>query len=292
MPPILESMEALFFDGDLSSELIQDRLGFEELTHLLRQWTGIILAPSIKSATLMACRLTPLMQRLGIRSYREYGHLLMQAPANSEHREAFVSALSIHTTSFFRQAQQFEVLKQAYLKAKAPFRIWSAACSTGAEPYTMTFVLHPLFAQVGHEYRILASDIAPDVLQKGAQGLYREREWEGLTPALRAQFGRLQPDGRSWQVSSHLRERIVWAKLNLQSEETRRIRDLDVIFCRNVLIYFDRPSVQTVLGRLIESLKPGGLLMLGSSEGALVQQQAQTLGVERLDGAVFRKLEV
>jgi chemotaxis protein methyltransferase CheR len=93
-------------------------------------------------------------------------------------------------------------------------------------------------------------------------------------------------------VASHLRERILWAKLNLQDDEIRRIRDLDVIFCRNVLIYFDRPSVQAVLSRLIQSLKPGGLLMLGSSEGALVQQQAQSLGLERLDGAVFRKIEL
>jgi chemotaxis methyl-accepting protein methylase len=273
---------------DLFTNLRLDVSGFQELAALLKGWTGIALGENPQGgAALMANRLAGLMGRFGIQSYREYSRLLRDLPAGAELRESFISALSIHTTSFFRHPHQFEPLRQAYLASKGSFRVWSAACSTGAEPYSIAMALDPLRHLVPGAFKVLASDIAEDVLQKGQSGQYTEKELEGVSDDLRRRYWSPVGGGTQWRAGASLKEKIVWAKFNLVKDEVHGLRNLDVIFCRNVLIYFDPATVHQVVAKLASSLKPGGLLILGAAEAGAVQQE----GLERLGSAVFRKSE-
>jgi chemotaxis protein methyltransferase CheR len=276
--------------------LNQDSFSFDGLCRLMREWTGILVDSGEQASVLMACRLAPLMQELGVASYRDYHQLLRASPEGSSAREAFVNALSIHTTSFFRHSYQFKYLRQAYLDhsrhSSAPFRAWSAAASVGAEAYSMAMTLEQARPS---GYRILATDIAPEVLERGQSGVYLDRECEGLSPSLRKLFGRSVRYGANqpaWEVSDSLRQRILWARLNLTRSEIGQVRAVDAIFCRNVLIYFDAPTIQQVLEGIYSSLKAGGLLVLGPSEGGLLQSSIWESRFTRLDGAVFRKNEL
>ncbi len=264
-----------------------DLPGFQALAALLKDWTGIALGDHPQGGILMANRLAALMERLGVRSYEEYHSLLRALPPGSEPREAFVSALSIHTTAFFRHPHQFEPVRQAYLASRGNFRVWSAACSTGAEPYSIVMALDPLRHLVPSGFRVLASDIAEDVIQKGQAGTYTEKEMEGVGSDLKRRYWASVQGGMQWRANPTLKEKIIWAKFNLVTDSTHALRDLDAIFCRNVLIYFDPATVHQVIGKLISCLKPGGLLVLGAAEAGAVQHP----GLERLGSAVFRKTE-
>jgi chemotaxis protein methyltransferase CheR len=200
-------------------------------------------------------------------------------------------------SAFYREARHCAYLAEQWVpqtlgKAAADrqriIRIWSAACSTGEEPYTIAMTLtDALKGATGWDVRILASDINTDVLDHAAAGIYDLEDVRPIPPAvLRRHF--LRGNGASTglvRLRPALRGLVTFRHINLVEEGWPIRTRFDVIFCRNVLIYFDRPTQQRVLGRLLGFLKDGGLLILGHSEGV----HGTVRGLRHISGTIYHK---
>jgi len=271
-------------------QLQRDSVGFQPLAQLLFQWTGITLPSGPTGWSLMASRLSPIFQRSGIKSYAQYISRIKSLPKGHPERELFVSAMSTHTTSFFRESVHFDTLRDAFRRAREPFRVWSAACSSGAEAYTMSMVLEDTRSTFGGEFKILATDLAEDVLERAQSGLISNAAAEEIPTRYRTRFWRPYPaaqalDGIRWSANESIRAPIHWAKFNLVHDQYPRAGAFDVIFCRNVLIYFNQETASAIIDRLMSCLKPRGLLVLGHADGGKMQSRE----AERLGSAVFSK---
>jgi chemotaxis protein methyltransferase CheR len=185
----------------------------------------------------------------------------------SAEREAFVNALTTNLTAFFREPHHFDLLHtyaQQRANKRAPLRCWSSACSTGEEVWTIAMVLREAECQG----EVLGTDIDTDVLNSASTGVYRLERVSTLAPErLRRHFlrGTGSNDGLV-SVRPELRALARFGQLNLQSPAWPAMGRFDVIFCRNVVIYFDREFQKKLLTRLADLLVPGGLLMVGHSE--------------------------
>jgi chemotaxis protein methyltransferase CheR len=219
---------------------------------------------------LVKMRLTRRIRELGLESFDAY---LEHVASDASGREVaeMVDALTTNKTSFFREAQHFDFLCEevlpALVAAGRPVNLWSAGCSTGEEPYTLAMLLaEELPEGAAAEARILATDISARVLTQARGGIYSPDRAEEIPQALRRKY--LAPAGGAgvgYQVAARLRERVRFARLNLMEEWPMRGK-FQVIFCRNVMIYFDRPTQERLVQRFWEQLMPGGHLFVGHSE--------------------------
>jgi chemotaxis protein methyltransferase CheR len=188
--------------------------------------------------------------------------------------EHLVNAFTVNETYFYREDHQLRCLTSDLLRerlsVKPPgetIRIWSAPCSTGEEPYSIAIWLLENWAEVdSHEIEIIASDIDTAVLSAAREGVFGKRALSRLTPALIDRYFRPIGEER-WQILAELRESVRFSSANIVArEETRPHGLFDVIFCRNVLIYFDDASRRVAAENLYENLAPGGFICLGHSE--------------------------
>jgi chemotaxis protein methyltransferase CheR len=184
--------------------------------------------------------------------------------------------VTTNKTDFFREPRHFDFLTATAVPeflashaARRPLLVWSAACSTGEEPYTLAMVLseyglsHPGFA-----FRILGTDISTDVLKKAALGIYSSDAIKPVPAALKARYflrGREAGSSRV-RVAPELRRLVEFHRLNFMDAEYRLTEKFDVIFCRNVIIYFDRPTQQSILEKITQRLQPKGYLFMGHAE--------------------------
>ena len=210
---------------------------------------------------------------LQMASFREYCHLLRQP--NNDELPHFINAITTNLTRFFREEHHFNHLRNVFLpehieqhSQKKKLRIWSSACSTGEEAYSIAISV----AEAMSEYlpywdvKILATDLDSEVLQKAISGVYTPDRVNDLTQAIQQKwFIRSDVSKKRVAVKQALQDMITFKSLNLLSDWPMR-GSFDVIFCRNVLIYFDKDTQITLLTRMINILRPGGLLMLGHSE--------------------------
>jgi chemotaxis protein methyltransferase CheR len=231
---------------------------------LIAQYAGIKL--TAQKRNMVYNRLLRRLRARGAASFEAYLHLV-QAEGSGE-REAFVNALTTNLTAFFREPHHFELLA-AHARARArpgvrPLRVWSSACSTGEEAWSAAMVLR----EAGCAGEVLGTDIDTEVLNTAQAGVYRMERAAALPPErLRRHF--LRGTGANEglvSVRPELRSMARFAQLNLQSPAWPAMERFDVIFCRNVVIYFDREFQKKLLTRLADLLVPGGLLMVGHSE--------------------------
>jgi len=219
-------------------------------------------------------RLRKRLRQLKLKSFDDYAELLLSLK-NEEELINFINLISTNKTEFFREERHFQLLKQFVLdkienENQKHFNLWSAACSSGEEPYTMAIVMEEiknLKTKDSISYKILASDISTAVLEKAALAIYdKERLINFDQHLLKKYFMRSKdPSLNLYRVVPELREKINFKRINLK--ENYRIDDyFDFIFCRNVLIYFDRETQLAVVKKLIEKLKTNGYLFLGHSE--------------------------
>jgi chemotaxis protein methyltransferase CheR len=243
-------------------------LGSRELraiADLVRRKSGITLHDGKRG--LIEARLHKRLRHIGVASYREYLHLV-EADESGCELTALLDAIATNHTSFFREAGHFAILRDvvvpAFAKTGRMLTGWSAACSTGEEAYTMAMTL----AEGGCvNYRLLASDLSTKALATARRGVYRMERVERIPmPLLRAYFERGLGDSTGLvRVASHLRQRIEFQNINLL--EIRSLgRQFDVIFCRNVMIYFDQQARQQVVSMLERHLAPGGFLVIAHAE--------------------------
>jgi chemotaxis protein methyltransferase CheR len=224
--------------------------------------------------TLVGARIGKRLRALGLGSPEEYLSYL-ESDDSGEEIVAFLDAISTNFTSFMREPDHFAHLGRFYRGAIAAgqrrFRLWSAACSSGEEPYTVALVLSEIERELGvsPDAKILATDISTKVLSRASAGVYDSERVEPLSMQQRKQYFEdldRADEPRAFRVRPVLRERIVFKRLNLAFPPFPMSGPLDVVFCRNVMIYFDNKVRQALVGDIERLLRPGGLLLIGHSE--------------------------
>jgi len=244
----------------------------------------------------MVCtRLTQRLTRLGLSSVEEYCDLLK---SNREPDEVthLIDALSTNFTNFFREIEHFKFLKETIIPeflaldpktAKKPYRAWSAACSTGEEAYSLAIVLDSCLQSMGQgAWQILATDISTRVLEKADKGIYQGDRLKLPNATLLPRY--FQKGEGEWEgfyrVKPQLREQIQFEHMNLLNP-TRPDEKYHLIFCRNVMIYFDPPTTRTLMERLCRQLYQGGYLVIGHSES--MSQKPD--GMAQAKPSIYRK---
>lgn len=269
---------------------------YEDFRSFLADACGIFLGEN--KHYLVESRLSRLMTSESCCSLGDLLQRLRGDPLGGALRERVIEAMTTNETSWFRDNYPFSILAKIVLpelasgKNRAP-RIWSAACSTGQEPYSISMVLQEYLANNPGslpDARVIATDISPAVLESARSGFYDARAVaRGLPENLRLRYfdkDKNHREGR-WRVRGAVRERVSFTRTNLLASY-KSLGRFDIIFCRNVLIYFSVDLKTDILGRMAEALNPGGYLFLGASE--LVSQYSSAF--ERLSchpGVVFRK---
>lgn len=245
---------------------------FQFICQLVYKTTGIVLDE--RKREMIYRRLMRRTRELKIASFSEYCHLLNEP--DSEELPNFTNAITTNLTSFFRENHHFEYLRETFLPdhlnrfgATKRLRIWSTASSTGEEPYSLAITLREAMGSLlgSWDAKILATDLDTEVLATGKQGVYKTERIKDLPEPLCKRWfqqgaGNHQEHVR---VDPSLATLITFKQLNLLHQWPMR-GPFDVIMCRNVLIYFDKPTQQQLVDRFAEYLRPGGLMILGHSE--------------------------
>ncbi len=248
---------------------------FQRITDLAKRRWGIHLTE--RKLPLVANRLTNFLRRTGkFRSIDEYVQHL-EADAGEEDMLVFFDVLSTNVTSFFRDPQHFHLLERDFwtplLRGVRPanghrVRLWSAACSVGCEPYSMAIQARELLEhRQDWDVKVLATDLSSKALSAARRAEYADSVVARMDPGLRERhFDRTQgPDGPMWRVKDATRSMVTVRRLNLMEEWPFR-GPFDVIFVRNVMIYFDRDTRESLVRRLAKYLRPGGFLAVGGAE--------------------------
>lgn len=245
---------------------------FQTLCNFLKKESGLII--DAQKRYLVESKMQPIIRREGLSGLQDLVDILIKNKTAPIVKEV-VETMTINETYFFRDKVPFDKFSQVVLPkllAARPtyktIRIWSAACSSGQEPYSLAMILDQMKAQLaGRRIEIIATDLSEAILAKAREGLYSQFEVQrGLpTPFLLRYFDQ---KGDKWQIKDSLRSQVTFRRLNLLSDYSA-IGNVDVIFCRNVLIYFDNAGKREVLSKMRRHLAPDGFLMLGASESLL-----------------------
>lgn len=252
-----------------------DRLGardFARLAAFIRETSGIKM-PDVKR-TMLEGRLRRRVRATGTGTIADYCHRFFADGCDADEAVHLINAVTTNKTDFFREPRHFDYLHDAVLPALAAagrrrLRAWSAACSTGAEPYSMAMVIDTFSAQHGAiDYGILATDLDTEVLEVARRGVFAAEMIAPVPPVLRQRYvlAARSPGRGEVRIVPALRAAIGFARHNLMDDAYRVGEAMDLIFCRNVLIYFDKPTQERVVQRLAACLRPGGYLFLGHSE--------------------------
>lgn len=249
---------------------------FRSLANLIYQQAGIRLKDNKKQ--LLRSRLKNRLRELELESFDEYFRIIRQDDSGRE-LNVLLDAISTNVTSFYRESAHFDFMSSTVIpellenynsnEKHTYIHLWSAACSTGQEPYTMAINLHENIPNPqGYNIKILATDLADKVLEEAARGVYDEGDVEDVNPmVVNRHFDKFEQNGESKvRVKDHIRNLIRFGKLNLNRKEYPFTKRFDVIFCRNVMIYFDSDVMQQVVNQFEDNLKSGGYLFVGHSE--------------------------
>jgi chemotaxis protein methyltransferase CheR len=273
-----------------------DRLSnrnFEALSRYIYDYSGIKMP--VTKITMLEGRLRRRLRATGIPTLDAYCDYLFKGNGLATESTYLIDAVTTNKTDFFREPKHFEYMERTALpelvsSGQTRLRIWSSACSTGAEPYTLAMVLQE-FARTGRDldYSILATDLSTDVLEVARRGVYPRDMILPVVPQEMQQRYVMTPRDRArteLRISPRLRAKVGFARMNLMDESYPVGDPMHMIFCRNVLIYFDKPTQAKVLTRLCECLRPGGYLFVGHSESVT----GITLPVKQVANTVFRKV--
>lgn len=237
---------------------------FERFSLYLHKRTGISLG--INRRTLVASRLLKRLQALNLSTYSAYIDYVL-SPSGADEQHVLLDLLTTHETQFFREMKHFDFLKTLVkpgFSGQGKFRVWSAACSTGEEPYSIGMVLDDALGHTGWE--VMGSDISQNVLQIARDGCYTSRLVEKIPVHYRHKYCRpAAVDADTVTMCPSIKERVSFRHINLNSEFPT-LEVFDVIFLRNVMIYFDKATKRTLVARLFNSIRRGGYLFIGHSE--------------------------
>ena len=268
------------------------RRNFEALSRYIYDYSGIKMPES--KITMLEGRLRRRLRATGIVSLDAYCEFLFKKDGMASESTYLIDAVTTNKTDFFREPKHFEFMQRTGLRdmvnaGHRRLRIWSSACSTGAEPYTIAMVLQE-FVEANREidYSILATDLSTEVLQAAKRGMYQRDMVMPVPASMQQKYVMLPRDKTRGDIRIHpkLRSKVGFARMNLMDASYPVGDPMHMIFCRNVLIYFDKPTQAKVLTRLCECLVPGGYLFVGHSESVT----GIPLPVKQVANTVFRKI--
>ena len=237
---------------------------FERIRKLIYDHAGIALSPSKQD--MVYGRLARRVRALGLKSFADYLALL-QRPEGRKEWGAFVNSLTTNLTSFFREEHHFQILAEFLAKRRqlGAQTIWCSASSTGEEPYSIAMTACEVFDTLNPPLKIIASDLDTNVLDHAGHGIYSADAVGRLSPERIRRFFTPLPEQR-YAIKPELKALITFRQLNLIEANWPIRGPFDAIFCRNVMIYFDKPTQLSVLKRFAPLLRPDGLLFVGHSE--------------------------
>ncbi|MBN2714306.1 MAG: protein-glutamate O-methyltransferase CheR [Deltaproteobacteria bacterium] len=265
---------------------------FQKIADIVHRYAGITLGPNKKN--LVVSRLSGRLRQLEMPTFSEYVRYLRARNVPPEEIRHMINAITTNTTHFFREQHHFEVLENYLRKIvalKMPanqkrLRIWCAASSTGQEPYSIAMTVYRVFhGQTVWDLKIMASDIDTNVLTFASRGEYSETEMKNVSALDKARFFSWREATSVYTVKPTIRKLIVFRKINLIYDALDFNEPIDVVFCRNVMIYFSSENREALLSKLHRCLGDRGILFLGHSESIpLVNRQ-----FEYVDTTVYRK---
>lgn len=262
---------------------------FVELKDIIYKNAAISFADSKKY--LLENRLSKRLQELNFNSFKDYIYYLKYDAKKREEMEILLNQVTINETYFLRERAQMDhmiktVIPSLIAAGKRNVRIWSAACSSGEEPYSLAMLLNEagLFAKASIE--ILATDINTEVLDFAQKGLYRTISFRGVPPTIQDKY--FSKDGFSFKLDPTIMSKVKFFQGNLLNPMmSAKVGRLDIIFCRNVLIYFDIPAKQKVIDLFHKSLNTPGALYLGHSE--TLNKISDAFKMENFGGGIIYK---
>lgn len=240
---------------------------FKKMVEFVETNYGVNL---INKKHLIEGRLQSTLIENGCKTYSDYINLLMKK--NPHDVDNMISKLTTNYTFFMREHVHFDYFKDVILpqmekqySVKKSIAVWSAGCSTGEEPYTLAILLHEYFGAKADKWdiRVLATDISPRVLGIAQEGIYPEESLKEIPTAWKSKYFVKVPDG--YQLNQKIRNSVIFKSFNLMDKIAFKSK-FDVIFCRNVMIYFDAPVKDALVERYFDATNPGGYLLIGHSE--------------------------
>lgn len=258
-------MEVKNITVNMQHEFFLTAAELQKISALIYQRAGIVL--SDQKHDMVYNRLTRRLRQLGMKTFSAYLHYLESDPGSDEWQQ-FINALTTNLTSFFREAYHFPVLAEHARARAGNYTVWCTAASTGEEPCSIAMTLHETLGASLSGPRIWATDIDTEVLAKAALGVYRRADIQNLTAEQKRTWFLRGTGAQQEQVKVKpaLLSAIHYQQLNLLAPQWRVPAPFDAIFCRNVMIYFDKQTQHRLLQRFATMLKPGGLLFVGHSE--------------------------
>jgi len=270
---------------------------YQKLSQLMEQHTGIQLPASKR--TMLEGRLRKRVRDLGLSGLEVYGSNLFDKGGLTSEFPFIVDCVTTNTTDFFREPDHFDFLREQAIpallrspeRAGADLKLWSAAASIGVEAYTIAIVLAMMQdSKTRFRYSILGTDICSTVLEQARRAVYPAAMLSSMPEAILKRYVMRAANAsrEDVRIVPELRRLVRFEQLNLMDESYPFDRDVDVIFCRNVLIYFARPVQQKVLERLISHLRPNGYLILGHSESFALDDKTS---MRQIMPTVFQRLD-
>ena len=269
---------------------------FQQLSEFISRELGIKM-PLTKRSMLQG-RLMKRLRTLKMNSFEAYCQYLFSPAGKTGELVHMLDAVTTNKTDFFREPRHFDILTRTVLPefvnsrgkySRRQFTLWSAGCSSGAEPYTLAMIMNEFAqAQGCFDYLILATDISTRVLIKARDAVYTENEVNPVPPVLKKKY-LLRSKNREQglvRLVPGIRNKVVFRRLNFMDQDYALTDVLDVIFCRNVIIYFDRGTQLQVLRRLCRHLRPDGYLFMGHSETL----NGFDLPLKQVSTTVYRKI--
>ncbi|MBB4349197.1 chemotaxis protein methyltransferase CheR [Rhizobium cellulosilyticum] len=261
----------------LKTQPLDDQLSkrnFEALSKFIYSYSGIKMP--LSKSTMLEGRLRRRLRVTGIATFDDYCDYLFNQGGIEREAIYLIDAVTTNKTDFFREPKHFDYMRDVALGdimrqfSERRLRIWSSACSTGAEPYTLAMVMSDYLQSQApdRDYFILATDLSTDVLQKAQKGIYSSDMMAPVPPDMMRRYVMRAANAhrQEMRVAPMLRQKVGFARMNLMDAKYPIGDPMHIIFCRNVLIYFDKQTQQQVLTRLCNSLVPGGYLFIGHSE--------------------------
>jgi chemotaxis protein methyltransferase CheR len=283
--PALKRFDACLNDKD-----------FARFSKLVYEQCGIKLPPHKRS--MLEARLRKRLRIHNLHTFEDYADMVFAQGESAEELVKLIDVVTTNKTDFFREPAHYDYLVKSALPflvesfgsgTNQPLRVWSAGCSTGKEPYTLAMVLKEYQAWLpDFQFDILGTDICTDVLEKAVQGIYSAAKADPIPAALKKKYllKSKDPDNRAVRITPDLRALVRYRRLNFMDDDFGFREPFDIIFCRNVIIYFDRPTQECLLTKLVNNLVVGRYIFLGHSETLL----GLNLPLKQMAPSVYRRI--
>jgi len=267
---------------------------FKRFSELIHSEFGIKMPPTKK--VLLQSRFQKRLRALGMHSYKEYCDYVFSEKGREAERSHLIDVVTTNTTHFFREPKHWDIMNNIVLPelwsrrigGTTPLKIWSAGCSSGEEPYTLGMVLAEFaVAHSGFDFSILATDISSEILQKAQRAIYSMEKADDIPMAMKKKY-LLKSKNKAKpliKIDESIRRKVSFSRLNFMGNF--RLQDeQDIIFCRNVVIYFDRPTQVVLFNKFCNNLKYHGYLFIGHSESL----SGMKLPLRQVAPTVFQKI--